>query len=181
MYAWSEQQRNGEDDAERAAVQRLLDIVGGAASELAVLAADLPDLREGGFDECGCGGDGGHDPHPEDRARPADGDGRGDAGDVTRADAGGGGDHQGLERGNALLAGHMLALREMPDHVFEPAELDELRADGEVQSGEDEEEYQEVRVHIRIDGIRYGDECVHGRPFLYACGCASRRHAPTVT
>ena len=93
----AQDERPGENDAEPALPEALLDVVGRTSPELALLAADLVDLRERGLDEGRSRADKRHEPHPEDGARTARGHGRGDAGDVARAHARGGGHHEGLE------------------------------------------------------------------------------------
>ena len=82
-----EDQDNGEDHTQPALAQALLHIVGRAAIAAAVAVALLVDLGEGGLHKRGGAAEDGRDPHPEDRARAAEADGRRDAHDVARADA----------------------------------------------------------------------------------------------
>src|SRR5699024_11161002 len=99
--AVGEGQRDGEDDGERLPSQAAGHVERRATVIMAVGVAGLPQLSQGGFHEGGGATDDGDHPHPEDRARPTDGDRQRHAGDVAGTHTGGGGNREGLERRNA--------------------------------------------------------------------------------
>ena len=93
---------DGEKNAERAPAQTALHVVRRAAT-VTITVAHLPQLRQGGFDECSCTTKDGDKPHPKDCTWAAHGNGHGHAGYVTGANAGGGRDGKGLESRDAAI------------------------------------------------------------------------------
>lgn len=101
--AEAEDEGDREDNAEPALSERELDVVRRPTAKRAIGIAHLPDLGERGLDERRGRADDGHEPHPEDRTRSADGDGRRDADDVARTHARCRRDHERLERRDPAL------------------------------------------------------------------------------
>ena len=95
--------QHGEEDAHPAFAQSAFHVVGRAA-DIGVPPLAFVELSEGRFDEGTRRTQQGDDPHPEHGARPADGDRRGDARQVARADAAGQRHGECLERRDMLLA-----------------------------------------------------------------------------
>lgn len=75
--------RDREEGGERLAAETLADVVGRAAGQVAVSVAGAVELGKDGFGEDGRHAEEGGDPHPEDGARTAHGDGGGHAGEVA--------------------------------------------------------------------------------------------------
>ena len=101
--AKAEDEGHRKDDTEPALAERKLNVVRRPAAKRAVGIAHLPDLGKRGLDERRSRTNNGHEPHPEDRTRTADGDGRRDADDVARAHARCRRDHERLERRDPTL------------------------------------------------------------------------------
>ena len=136
----SKDQEDGESYAQAAAVQGVLDVIGGAAVAVAAGVSALVDLGQGAFHESGGGADEGDEPHPEGGAEAAQANGGGNAHDVAGTHTGGGGDHQGLEGGDgALFAG---LFHHHPDGLSKQAELHKARAEGEIQARCDQDDNQ---------------------------------------
>ena len=144
---------HGEDHAQETTLQSGLDIVGGAAVAAAVLVPLLIDLGQGALHKGGGPANKGDEPHPEHGAIAADGDGVGHAHDIARAHPAGGGDHQRLEGGNGVLVVRLLA--DHPDRLPQQAQLDEFAAAGEVNSGGQQQDDEQIAVHKVAD---VGDE-----------------------
>ena len=89
--------QEGEELGYAGLAQRILDVVGWAAVELAVAARQLVDLGERTLDEARRTAEEGDGPHPEDGAGAARDDGNRDACDVADADARSRADAEGLE------------------------------------------------------------------------------------
>ena len=147
----------GEDDAEPAKAEALLDEGEGAAAVTGFML-EAENLREGRFDESRRGAEKGHDPHPEDSAGAAESDGRCDADDVAGADAAGEGDTEGFEGGDAFAVGFLA--KERAEHQTEAAHLDETGADREEQAGSDQQDDQRRIPDDLVDG---GDDLFHCR------------------
>ena len=142
-------------------MQCLLDVIGRTAAELAIARLHFPDLSERRLDECRCAVDERHDPHPEHGTRAADCDGGCHTSDVARAHAGSRRDHHGLERRHALATFDVLLLGDGLEHVLQMRELHTLGANREVQTCCNEQEHQEVGVHVGIDGVCYSHQGIH--------------------
>ena len=99
----------------------------------------------------------GSDPHPEDGAGAADLDGRGDADDVARADRGGEGDAEGFEARD-VTASVVLCLEDQLERLRQAEDLQELQADGQVDTRADEQCDERRAPHEGVDGIEYRDE-----------------------
>ncbi|MNE07986.1 hypothetical protein D3C80_1006280 [compost metagenome] len=149
------QQQDREHHCHPAQLQAVLDVVGRAATVQAVAVAPLVDLGQGALEKAA-----GHAhqrgyPHPEHRARAAEGHGDADTGDVTGTDTAGQAQHQRLER--AQLAG--LAAQgflEDAEHVAEMAELDETGAQGEIAAESDDkhdEEFPREEIVERFEHV----------------------------
>ena len=126
-----------------------LDIVGGAAVA-AVLAPLLVNLSQGTLHEGGSTADDGDDPHPEHAAKAADTQGGGHADDVARTHTGGGGYHQGLEGGDAVLIG---LLRHGAELMTQQAELGKAGADGEIEAAQHQQDDQHIAVEGIVDAV----------------------------
>lgn len=119
----------------------MLDVKRRAASESPVIRADLENLAQRGLDQRGRHADRGHHPHPEDRARTADGERDRDAGDVSGTHARRkanakclkGRDPTVLSMGSPKLAKHA---PEIPD-LNTPSAHGEINADTDEQVNED--------------------------------------------
>ena len=123
--------RNGEEHRQLPAAEALGDVVGRAAGDVALIVLGLVGLGEHGFCEDGGHAEEGRDPHPEDGAGAAHGDGRGRSGEVAGADLRGDGRGEGLEGAHAVFA-RPFAVQGQPaerrfDHKAEPADLDEVQ------------------------------------------------------
>ena len=99
----------------------------------------------------------GSDPHPEDGAGAADLDGRGDADDVARADRGSEGDAEGFEARD-VTASVVLCLEDQLERLRQAEDLQELQADGQVDTRADEQRDERRAPHEGVDGIEYRDE-----------------------
>ena len=154
-----EYHHHGEENAQPALLESLLDVVGGAAVAAAVLGTLLINLSQSTFHKGGGAAQQGGDPHPEHRAGAAQADGGGDAGDVAGTHAGGGGDHQGLEGGDAVLV--LAGLHDDADRFGQEPELDELGAHGKVDAASHQQDNENVGIEIVADAA---DETA-------VCGC----------
>ena len=120
----------------------MLNVVGRAATVQAVAIGAFVHLGQGTFEETAGHADQGSDPHPEHRARAAQGHGNADPGDVTGAHAASQAQHQGLE-GAQLACLATQRFLEHGEHVAEMAELYEPRTDGEVTAETDDQHDEE--------------------------------------
>ena len=148
----------GHCEGERVPLQAhgLFDVVRRATAITAIGILDLVDLRQRRFHIRGGCAEKAHHPHPEDRARPAEGDGGGHAGGIANANAPGQGHRQGLERRHAGIG--FLPAHGEADHFHESAHLHEAGADGEVHAGAQTHEDQCLAPDDTVDAI---DECFH--------------------
>ena len=99
-------------------------------------------LGEGGFHKSCGGAKKCNDPHPEHRARPAEGYGRGYAHYIARADTARERHAEGLERRDAVADAIFVLVgrgKKGAYHQSETPHLDKARAHGEVQPGADQE------------------------------------------
>ena len=150
---------HGEDHAQEAALQSGLDVVGGAAVAAAVGVPLFIDLGQGALHKGGGPAHQGDEPHPEHGAIAADGDGVGHAHDVARAHPAGSGDHQRLEGGDGVLVVRLLAHH--PDGLPQQPQLNEFAAAGEVNSGGQQQDDEQIAVHKVADvGDEPGKACV---------------------
>ena len=169
----AQDEQHGEDDAKPAMPQALLDVVGGASAELAVLAPHLEDLGERGLDEGRGGAHERHDPHPENGTRATGGDGGGDAGDVARAHTARRGHHQRLERRDGVPALNVLLLRELGEHVLDIANLHRAGTNRVPDTREHKQRQQDVGVHEAVDIACHLDKpfvYIHSEPPLFLVG-----------
>lgn len=127
-----------------------LDVVGRAAVGV-VRAALLVDLRERRLDECGRAAEGCDNPHPEDSAGATRGNGDGDTGDVTDADARGRRYHEGAERRN--LSFFVGWLSDDADGLLEQTQRQRARTHEEVQADANQKGDEHVRIHKAVDRI----------------------------
>ena len=131
-----ERAEHGEDDAQPLPLgaETVLDVVHRAAAPVALFVALTVLDREGDLGELGDHAEESGDPHPEHRARAAEDDRAGDAGDVARADRGRQCRGDRLHRRDLALARFGL-LEDLADGVLPPvADLGELNeADAEAQ------------------------------------------------
>ena len=131
-----ERAEHGEDDAQPLPLgaETVLDVVHRAAAPVALFVALTVLDREGDLGELGDHAEESGDPHPEHRARAAENDRAGDAGDVARADRGRQCRGDRLHRRDLALARFGL-LEDLADGVLPPvADLGELNeADAEAQ------------------------------------------------
>ena len=146
-HAVGEDQGEAEDDGQGTAVQRGLDVVGGAAVGAAFMVALLVDLGQSGFHESGSAAQNGGDPHPEHGAGAAHAQGGGHADDVAGAHAGGGGDHQSAEGGDGAFGGGLFT--DHTDGFLEQAELGELGPDGEIEAAAEQQQGQRPAGQIK--------------------------------
>ena len=112
------------------------------------------ELRQDGLHEGRGGADEGDKPHPEHRARPAGGDGRHDADEVSHAHPGGGGDDQGLHAGDGVLVRAPFILQRDPDHFREKAEREAPRPYGQIDSRRNQDENQQGKPQRAAAGQR---------------------------
>jgi len=133
-----EDEAHGEHHACRAGAEAALDVVGGPAAERVVVVRLLVDLREGGLGERRGHAEQRHDPHPEDRSRPTEREGDGDAGDVARAHAAREADAEGLEGADAALLPRP-GSADHPHHRASGTELHAAGAQREEQAADGEE------------------------------------------
>ena len=135
-------QKHGKEDGNALLpLESCLNVVGRAAVA-AVLTTLFVDLRQRALHESGSAADNGDDPHPKHAAETAHAQRGGNTDDVARTHAGGGGHHEGLERGHtvAVLLRHGLEL--LPQQT----ELGKAGADGE----KDAAQYQQNNQHIAV-------------------------------
>ena len=121
-----------------------MDIVGRPSVTAPVISAALIDLSQSAFDKSGGASEKGGKPHPEYRARAAKTDRGGDPRDISCAYAGGGGDHQRLERRKAVFI--VFRFHDNADGFPEHAELYEPRADGEIYARAKQQDDQNIGV-----------------------------------
>ena len=140
-------ENNGEEIRKPVLLQRHLNVVGRTTVGV-VGAALLVDLGERGLDEGRGAAQGCDNPHPEDCAGAACGDGDRDTGDVADAHARGRGDHQRAEGGDAAFL--LRRLHDDADPFLEEAQGQRARANEEVQA----DAYQKREEHVRIHKVR---------------------------
>ena len=105
----------------------------------------LEQLGERRFDEGRSGAQQRDDPHPEDGAGAADGDGGSHAGQVPGAYARSHADGEGLERGYMLLPVVLSrGIAQQPEHLADHAELHAPRAEREIKSAADKHGDEDV-------------------------------------
>ena len=166
--AAGEDRQSREGDTQGAAAHPARHVVGGPAAEGAVGVTDLEHLGQGRLEEGGGHPDQGDHPHPEDRTGAAQDEGGGHSEDITDAHAGGQGDREGLEGGDASLSpgtrsGHLA------EHVRQAAELHETGAGGQQDPGTDEHPHGDVERDPVRDGLELSGEGIHGRFSLSRC------------
>ena len=175
-------EQHGQHRAGNLAVLHLADavlqIVHGAAAPFAPLIPAAEEKAQHVFRIIGHHADDGGDPHPENGAGAAHGNGVGHAGDVSRADGGGQGGAQGLELGDGMpvvaVANSFFLLEQTPDgvgpHVAEAAELEEPGQHGHQNAGADQEHQRGNAPDHAVDGVIDGSyslrETIHtNHPF----------------
>ena len=159
--------RDREEGGERLAAETLADVVGRAAGQVAVSVAGAVELGEDGFGEDGRHAEEGGDPHPEDGARTAHGDGGGHAGEVARAHLGRDGRRERLEGGHAVLVGLAAEERDAAEDVLdghdEALDLNESKLEGEVQARADEQRNEAVHAPEQaVDALNDLSGLIHG-------------------
>ena len=144
-------QSHGENNAQPAPAKGSLDVVGRAAVAAALVVTFLVDLGQSAFDEGGSAAHQGDDPHPEDTAVAADGNGVGNAHDIAGAHAAGGGDHQRLESGDGILS--LALFGDQTDGFTQQAELNEPGTESKIQSHSQQKDDQQIAVHDIAGGF----------------------------
>ena len=153
-HAAHEAQRQNDGDREETGEERAefaleggLDIVNRTARDAAVRVHYAGLLRQHGFRVNGRHAEECDDPHPEDRAGAADQNRAARADDVARANLRGDGGGQRLKGAETalLLSAVHVQIAEYLAHAFaEAANLHKARPDGEIQSGADQQNDQNV-------------------------------------
>ena len=130
---------DAEDQRQRLHAQPLGHVVR-RATDVAILIAGLPQLRQRGLHEGSRAADEGDDPHPEHRARAAQGNGDSHAHHVACAHAGRCRDAESLECGDVLSALADRRFLHRAEHVRHHADLHYQGANAEVSSGCEQED-----------------------------------------
>ena len=161
---------NGEEHGQsltEGALEGGADVVGRAAHGFAVFVGFLILKGEHGFGIVGGHAEEGAEPHPEDSAGAAGGDGGSRTGDVASAHLSGNGGGEGLEGAHAGLIGAFAmqgcVAEEALEGVAELANLDEAQAEGVENTGAAEEEEKEPAPQYVIDGIDKGSNEFHDK------------------
>ncbi|MNM88931.1 hypothetical protein D3C81_1011540 [compost metagenome] len=178
-----EDEAEGQDQEQRkqhshpARTQPLLHVIGRPATELAIFVTDLEQLRQGRLDEAGGHSHQGDHPHPEHRARPAEGDGHRDPGHIAGADPCRQRSAERLKRGNAGLVGIATALQHA-EGMAEMEELDQTETDGEVKTATNQQPDQDLSPDQAIEKVDDQHGC-----FLHSISpcCRQWRHLQMAT
>ncbi|SST09767.1 Uncharacterised protein [Acinetobacter baumannii] len=155
-------QEDREQDAHPARAQALLHVVGRAATELALVVANLEQLGQGRLDEAGRHPHQGDRPHPEHRAGTAERDRYRHAGDVAGTDPRRQRGAERLERGDSRVV-RLAAALEHAEGMTEVAELDQPQAHGEVQAATDQQPDEDLAPDKAVEQVDdLSGEFLHG-------------------
>ncbi len=155
---------DAEDQRQRLRAQPLGHVVG-RATDVAVLIAGFPQLRQRGFHEGSRAADEGDDPHPEHRARATQGDGDSHAHHVACTHAGRCRDAESLERGDVLSALADRRFLHRAEHVRHHPDLHHQGANAEVGAGCEQEDGDDL-PNIFVQRIRHEIfNCFHAQKF----------------
>ena len=144
----------------------MLNVVGWATAIGTVVIFDFKNLCQCRFDKGRGHAQPCRHPHPKDRARPANADGRGDTRDITRTDATGQTGGKCLERTDLIRVfgfGECDLCR-----AFERAKLYETKAHGEIDPHRKQQINQYIAPEDVVDGVNDVVQCLHGCVLL--CG-----------
>ncbi len=156
-----EDQQHRERHAPEARTQAALDVERRPAAKGSVRHRHLEDLRQRRLDEGGGHAKQRHAPHPEDRARPAEGHRDRHPGDVSGANPRGKSNAEGLERRDAAL--RPLARRQhQPPEQTEAPDLHQSGHDTEVQACTHEHIDQQMTPEEGTQPIQGRRNRVHG-------------------
>ena len=142
------------------------DIVGRSADGFAALVGALVLLGQHGFGIVGGHAEEGAEPHPENGARAACGDGRGRARNVARAHLRGHGGGQRLEGAHAGMVGAFAVQGNIAEQTAEGegkfTKLDETQADGIKNARAAKQKEKEPAPEHAVDRIHYLSDEFHG-------------------
>ena len=141
---------------------------------LAVHFRETDDHGEHGLGVLGGHAHQGRHPHPEQRAGPADGDGRADAGDVAGADGGGQRGHQRVERRDVALPLLATAGPEHPEAVAELAQRQRAEPHHQVQAGAENQHQHRRPPDEAVDIANGCGNLFHAVPPFTSSGVAFR-------
>ena len=143
-------QEKGKGPGQQFVVQGIFNVVSRPAVAVPIGIPAFVHLSQGAFDESRCAPDDGNGPHPEHGAEAPQTQSGGNPDDVPGTHPGSGGNHQGLERRNGtFLAGF---LHDHADAFPEPAELDQTGADGEEETGRQQDDDQDGIIQYVVHG-----------------------------
>ncbi len=131
-------QEDGEQHAHPAHAETFFHVIGRATAVVAVIVFGFVELSQRAFHKGGGHADKRHHPHPEDGAGAAGGEGNGDAGQVTGADARRQRGTERLKRGDAGAVA-FIAVFQHREHVAEVAKLDKAGTQREVDAGAEQQ------------------------------------------
>ena len=154
------QRHRAEEHGQPFQPQAFADVIGRSAAKLlTVAAAHLIDLCQGTLNERRCSADQSHDPHPENRARAAKGNGSRHTGNVSGSYPSGSRNHKRLDRGNTGFA--FFTVNHDPEHVFDFPELH-----GPGRHSEEDAGTQNQKHHGNAPDqvVQFGCELQHSHP-----------------